>query len=131
MKIKMIMRFLEENLKVNEEILKRLITRLQITKINSDKMAAKRTEIQNKLSSILMILPILTNRSFKYHLINLDRILARLLTAGMRMNISRSKFSAKQTQYLRYWITRQGIRYKRNKSQAILNMKASKTRKED
>jgi hypothetical protein len=37
---------------------------------------------------------ILTNSSFKDHLINLQMVLARLSTAGMRVNISKSKFFA-------------------------------------
>jgi hypothetical protein len=32
-------------------------------------------------------LSILTNRSFKYHLLNLDMVPARLSTAGMRVNV--------------------------------------------
>jgi hypothetical protein len=59
-------------------------------------------------------------------------LLARLSTAGMRVNISKSKFFAEQIQYLAsgYWITRQGIQSIRNKVEAILNTKAPKTRKE-
>jgi hypothetical protein len=52
---------------------------------------------------------ILTNSSFKHHQIKLEMVLARLSTAGMRVNISKSKFFAEQIEYLGYWITRQGI----------------------
>jgi dihydroorotate dehydrogenase len=52
---------------------------------------------------------ILTNSSFKDHLLKLERVLARLPTAGMRVIISKSKFFAGQIEYLGYWITRQGI----------------------
>jgi hypothetical protein len=74
---------------------------------------------------------ILTNRnnSFKDHLNKLEMVLARLSTAGMRVNISKSKFFAEQIEYLEYWITRQSIQPIRNKVEAILNIKASKTRK--
>jgi hypothetical protein len=48
----------------------------------------------------------------------------------MRVNISKSKFFAEQIEYLGYWITRQGIQSMRNKVEAILNIKAPKTRKE-
>jgi hypothetical protein len=76
---------------------------------------------------------ILTNSSFKDHLLNLEMVLARLSTAGMRVNISKSKFFAEQIEYLGYWITRQGIQPIRNKVEmnAILNIKAPKTRKEE
>jgi hypothetical protein len=57
-------------------------------------------------------------------------VLERLLIAGMRVNISNSKFFAEQIEYLGYWITRQGIQPIRNKVEAILNIKAPKTRKE-
>jgi hypothetical protein len=72
---------------------------------------------------------ILTNSSFKDHLLKLEMVLARLSAAGMRVNISKSKFFAEQIEYLGYWITRQGIQPMRNKVEAILNIKAPKTRK--
>jgi hypothetical protein len=39
---------------------------------------------------------ILTNSSFKDHLLKLEMALARLSTSGMRVNISKSKFFAEQ-----------------------------------
>jgi hypothetical protein len=36
-------------------------------------------------------------------------ILPRLATAGMRVDISKSKFFAEQIEYLGFWITRQDI----------------------
>jgi hypothetical protein len=58
-------------------------------------------------------LSILTNRnnSFKDHLLKFEMVLARLSTAGMRMNISISKFFAEQIEYLGYWITRNQTGY--------------------
>jgi hypothetical protein len=49
--------------------------------------------------------------------------------ASMRVNISKSKFFAEQIEYLGYWITRKGIQPINNKVEAILNIKAPKTRK--
>jgi hypothetical protein len=69
----------------------------------------------------------ITNSSFKDHILKLKMILAILLTAGMRVNISKSKFFAEQIEYLGYWITSQGIQPMRNKVEAILNIKAPKT----
>jgi hypothetical protein len=74
---------------------------------------------------------ILTNSSFKDHLLKLEMVLARLSTAGMRVNMSKYKFFAEQIEYLRYWITRQGIQPIRNNVEAILNIKAPKTRKKN
>jgi hypothetical protein len=42
--------------------------------------------------SYLDDLLILANRSFKDHLLKLEMVLVRLSTAGMRVNISKSKF---------------------------------------
>jgi hypothetical protein len=88
-----------------------------------------------RLTFYLDDLLILTNRSnsFKDHLLKLEMVLARLSTAGMRVNISKSKFFAEQLEYLGYCITRKGIQSIRNKVEmkAILNIKAPKTRKED
>jgi hypothetical protein len=66
-----------------------------------------------RLTCYLDDLLILANRnnSFKDHLLKLEMVLARLSTAGMRVNISKSKFFSEQIGYLAlgYWITRQGI----------------------
>jgi hypothetical protein len=84
-----------------------------------------------RLTCYLDDLLILTNRSFKYHLLKLEMVQARLSTAGMRVNTSKSKLFAEQMKYLGYWINRQGIQSIRNKveNNAIFNIKASKTRK--
>jgi hypothetical protein len=44
----------------------------------------------------------LTNNSFKDHLLTLEMVLVRLSTAEMRVNISKSKFFAEQIEYLGY-----------------------------
>jgi Reverse transcriptase (RNA-dependent DNA polymerase) len=46
---------------------------------------------------------ILTNTSFAGHLTKLEIVLARLSTAGMRINASKSKIFAEQIEYLVYW----------------------------
>jgi hypothetical protein len=75
---------------------------------------------------------ILTYNSFKDHRRYLEMVLARFSTAGMRVNISKSKFFVEQIEYLvlQYWITKQDIQPTRNKVKAILNIKSPKTRKE-
>jgi hypothetical protein len=72
---------------------------------------------------------ILTNSSLKDHLLKLEMVLARLLTAGMRVNILKYLFFAKQIEFLGYWITIQGIQPMRNKvdMSAILNFNATKS----
>jgi hypothetical protein len=84
-----------------------------------------------RITCYLDDLLILTNNSFKDYLLKLEMVLARLSTAGMRVNISKSKSFAGQIEYLGYWITRQGIQPIRNKVEmnAILNIKKHKTSK--
>jgi Reverse transcriptase (RNA-dependent DNA polymerase) len=72
---------------------------------------------------------ILTNKSFNDHLTKLEMILARLSTAGMRINTSKSKFFSEQIEYLGYRITRKGIQPVQSKVEAILKIKAPTTRK--
>jgi hypothetical protein len=47
----------------------------------------------------------------------------------MRVNASKSKFFAEQIEYLGYWIIIQGIQPVHDKIEAILKIKAPKTRK--
>jgi hypothetical protein len=92
--------------------------------------------IRNMLRPLFYLDDLLTltnrNNSFKDFILKLEMVLARLSTAGMRVNISKSKFFAEQIEYLvpRYWITRQVIQPISKKVEAILNIKAPKTRKE-
>jgi hypothetical protein len=73
-------------------------------------------------TSYLDDLLIITNNSFKCHLLKLEMVSTKLSTSGMRVNISKSKFFAEQIEYLGYWITRQGFQPIRNKVEAILNI---------
>jgi hypothetical protein len=62
-------------------------------------------------TSYLDDLLILANSSFKDHLLKLKIALTQLSTAGMRVNISKSKFFAEQIEYLGYWILDHQTRY--------------------
>jgi hypothetical protein len=66
--------------------------------------------VKTYLDDLLMI----KNSSFKDHILNIEMVLSRLSTTGMRVNISKSKFFAEQIEYLGYGITRQGIQPIRN-----------------
>jgi hypothetical protein len=83
------------------------------------------------INTYLDDLLILTNNSFKDHILILEMFLASLSTAGMRVNISKSKFFVEQIKYLGYWITTQGIQPICNKVDAILNIKAPIAKNED
>jgi RNase H-like domain found in reverse transcriptase/Reverse transcriptase (RNA-dependent DNA polymerase) len=73
---------------------------------------------------------ILSKNSFKDHLHKLQMVLARLSTAAMRVNASKSKFFAEQIEYLGIgcWITRQGIQPVHSKVEAMINIKAPNIR---
>ena len=90
----------------------------------------KLTQDMEYVKAYLDDLLILTNKSFNDHLTKLEMVLARLSTAGMRINASKSKFFAEQVEYLGYWITRKGIQPVQSKVEAILKIKAPTTRKE-
>jgi Reverse transcriptase (RNA-dependent DNA polymerase) len=93
-------------------------------------VVSKLTQDMEHVETYLDDLLILINNSFKDHLLKLEMVLARLSTAGMRVNASKSKFFAEQIEYLGigYWIIRKGIQPVHNKVEAILNIKAPKTR---
>jgi uncharacterized protein with von Willebrand factor type A (vWA) domain len=91
-------------------------------KLDDDAMLRMKGYVDN-----LLILKT-TNSSFKDHLLKFEIILARLSTDDMRVNTYKFKFCVEQKEYLRYWITRQGIQPIRNKVEAIINIKALKTR---
>jgi hypothetical protein len=109
---------------------KRLPMGIKITPDVFQNVMSKLVQDMEYVKTYLDDLLILTNNSFKDHLLKLEMVLAKLSTAGIRLNISKSKFFAEQIEYLGYWITRQGIQPIRNKVETILNIKAPKTRKE-
>ena len=91
---------------------------------------SKLTQDMEYVKTYLDDLLILTNKTFNDHLTKLEMVLARLSTAGMRVNASKSKFFSEQIEYLGYWITRKGIQPVHNKVEAILKIKDPTTRKE-
>jgi Reverse transcriptase (RNA-dependent DNA polymerase) len=90
---------------------------------------SKPTQDMECVKTYLDDLLTVSNNNFKDHLLKFE-MLARLSTAGMRVNASKSKFFAEQIEYLGYWITRKGIQLVHSNVEAILNIKASKTRKD-
>ena len=109
---------------------KRLPMGIKIAPDVFQNVMSKLTQGMEYVKTYLDDLLILTNNNFKDHLTKLEMVLARLSTAGMRINAEKSKFFTEQIEYLGYWITRKGIQPVHNKVEAILNIKAPKTRKE-
>jgi Reverse transcriptase (RNA-dependent DNA polymerase) len=91
---------------------------------------SKLTQNLQYVKTYLDDLLLLTNNTFADHLTKLQMVLASLSTAGMGVNASTSKFFAEQIEYLGYWITQKGIQPMYNNVEAILMIKALKTRKE-
>jgi Reverse transcriptase (RNA-dependent DNA polymerase) len=109
---------------------KRLPMGIKIAPDVFQNVMSKLTQDLEYVKTYLDDLLILTNSNFADHLTKLEMVLARLSTVGMRVNASKSKFFAEQIEYLGYWITRKGIQPVYNKVEAILKIKAPKTRKE-
>jgi Reverse transcriptase (RNA-dependent DNA polymerase) len=109
---------------------KRLTIGIKIAPDIFQNVMSKLTQDLEYVKTYLDDLLIITNSSFAEHLTKLEMVLARLSTAGMRVNASKSKFFAELIVYLGYWITRNGIQPVYKKVKAILKIKAPKTRKE-
>ena len=73
---------------------------------------------------------IITTTSFEDHLDSLSKVLSRLKTYRLKVNIKKSFFAKPELEYLGYWITREGIQPIPKKIQAILRIAEPKTRKQ-
>ena len=65
---------------------------------------------------------IITKGSFEEHLKQLDTVLEKLETAGLKINASKSCFAAHELEYLGFWISRDGIQPLSAKVDAIKKM---------
>jgi hypothetical protein len=72
---------------------------------------------------------IITTGGFMDHLDDLDKVLSRLLQAGLKVNATKSFFGRTELEYLGYWITQNGVKPLSKKVEAITNLAAPKTRK--
>ena len=73
---------------------------------------------------------VLTKGTYEDHLDKLDKVLARLETAGLKVNCNKSFFARTELEYLGYWISREGIRPLPKKVEAILRIAEPKSRRE-
>eukprot|EP00957_Ditylum_brightwellii_P012393 936307-Ditylum_brightwellii.AAC.1 len=69
-------------------------------------MFADVKEVHAYIDNLLL----LTNGDWDSHLQKLDEVLGRLKCAGLKVNANKSFFGCKELEYLRYWVTRQGIK---------------------
>ena len=73
---------------------------------------------------------IISKNTFEEHLEHLEKVLTRLVEAGLKINTSKSKFCQTELDYLGYTINRQGIKPILKKVEAILQIAPPKTRKQ-
>jgi len=64
------------------------------------------------------------------HLQKLDKVLAKLGEAGLKVNADKSFFGRHECEYLGFWVTRDGVRPLAKKVEAINNIKPPKNQKE-
>ena len=72
---------------------------------------------------------IITKETFEDHLHKVEKVLHKLNSVGLKINIGKSCFCKKELEYLGYWITQTGIRPLTKKVEAIHSIKAPTTRK--
>ena len=73
---------------------------------------------------------IITKGSLEDHLEKLRVVLIRLQDAGLKINANKSKFCALETEYLGYILTRDSIKPRLNKVQAMLALAPPRNVKE-
>ena len=66
--------------------------------------------------------------SFEEHMEQLEEVLSRLERAGFRANVHKCYFGQSELDYLGYLLTREGIQPQPKKVEAILRLKAPKTK---
>ena len=62
---------------------------------------------------------LLPKGSFEHHLQKLEKVLARLKEAGLKVDANKSFFAREGLEYLRYWMSRKGIQPLNAKVEAI------------
>ena len=73
---------------------------------------------------------VITSGSFEEHLAKVEEIMKQLQSAGLKCNIYNCKFLVPKLEYLRYIITRKGIKLDPKKTKAIINLGRSKDKKQ-
>ena len=81
--------------------------------------------IQSYIEDLLIV----SKGSFKDHLQDLDTVLEKLETAGLKINATKSNFATHELEYLGYWISRDGIQLLASKIEAIKKMTMPKNRR--
>ena len=73
---------------------------------------------------------VVSKGTFEELLQDIEQVLIRLQKAGLKVNITKSFFAKHETEYLGYWVTRQGVKPMPNKVEAMMKIEAPKTKKQ-
>ena len=68
--------------------------------------------------------------TYEDHLQKLNVVLTRLENAGFCVNVQKCFFAEAELEYLGYWLTRNGIQPQPKKVEAMMRIKAPKSKKE-
>ena len=101
--------------------------------VSPDVFQEKMSELMEGLEFVRTYLDdllIISNGSFGDHLRQLDTVLSRLRTAGLKINVEKSAFFAPEIEYLGYLLTKEGIKPVPNKVQAVLDLQPPTTLKQ-
>ena len=108
-------------------------TRLAIgVKVSPDVAQEMITKILNGLDVVSYIddCGIWTDSSFEQHMELVDKVLSRLVDAGMKCNPLKCDWAVQETDFLGYWITPTAIKPMKNKVEAVLNKQRPTNKKE-
>ena len=73
---------------------------------------------------------VISKGGWKEHLEHLEKTLQRLAEAGLKVNANKSFFGREETEYLGYWVSKNGVRPLNKKVEAIRNLAPPKNRKQ-
>ena len=82
--------------------------------------------VQAYLDDVLTV----TKDTYTHHLECLEKVLERISSANLRINITKCTFATSELEYLGYWVTREGIRPLASKVEAIQHLQPPKTLKQ-
>jgi hypothetical protein len=71
-----------------------------------------------------------TKRNFEDHITSFKEVFNRLKQAGLKVNAKKSFFMKSELEYLRYWISKQGVSPMTKKVNAITNIATPTNKKE-
>ena len=108
-------------------------TRLAMgVKVSSDVAQEMITKILDGLDIVCYIddCGLWTDSTFEEHMELVDKVLARLASAGMKCNPLKCNWAVEETDFLGYWMPLTAIKPMKNKVAAVLNIQRPNNKKE-